>query len=162
MRDVYLLGIDHSYQAGRVASISRFFGKSDPTKNALDEFRALLRRTVRAHSLRGIAEEMHPDALVQKYGTGSSSLPYQVAAETGVKHLYCEPSRARRKELDLDSDSKREAYWLCELECWDAFPALFVLGATHVESFGALLSKAHFRSHVVAGDWSPNGDGKTA
>jgi hypothetical protein len=65
-----------------------------------------------------------------------------------------------RKALSIpggkEGDRKREQYWVEQLQTFDGFPALFILGADHFESFKELLIHSGFHVFEAARDWVPS------
>lgn len=150
MRWIYLIGTDHRYQAGFAFGVGAAVFR---------EFREFLRGTIARHNLRGIAEEMSVEALQRvSLGLCSRSLAFDLAAELGLCHRYCDPERATRQARGIVSAQDRERYWIERLEAFDRFPALFIAGSEHVDSFKRLLREAGFQPFVVARDWEPPAD----
>jgi hypothetical protein len=145
-RAVYLIGVDHRFQ--RVGSLGL------PPEVTV-EFAFTLKKMVREHHVRGIAEEMSIDGLGMHRAAGGS-LPFLVARELGLPHRYCDPSRATQRELGIQSDMQRERYWLDQLNSFAAYPCLFILGATHTTSFSSLLGASGFTATVLFDDWVPS------
>ena len=145
-RAVYLIGVDHRFQ--RVGSLGL-------PREVTVEFASTLKKLVREHQIRGIAEEMSIDGLGMHRGAGGS-LPSLVARELGLPHRYCDPSRATRRELGIQSDMQRERYWLHQLNSFTAYPCLFILGATHTTSFSSLLGASNIAVIVLFDNWLPS------
>jgi hypothetical protein len=136
-RAVYLIGVDHRFQ--RVGSLGL-----PPEVTA--EFASTLKKLVREHQIRGVAEEM----------SIGGSLPFLIARELGLPHLYCDPSREIQQRLGIESDARREDYWLEQLRTFTAYPCLFILGSTHTTSFSSLLSASRFTAIVLFDNWLPS------
>ena len=57
-----------------------------------------------------------------------------------------------------EMSSEREKHWIKELITFDTFPVLFVLGASHVDTFERLLSDSGFQPLIIARDWTASSD----
>jgi hypothetical protein len=145
MRAVYLIGVDHRFQ--RVGSLGL------PAEGT-DEFTWKLKSLVREHQICGIAEEMSIDGLGMHRSAGGS-VPFFVAHDLGLPHLYCDPSREIQQRLGMKSDAERENYWLQQLCTFGGYPCLFVLGANHTASFSRLLAESAFNATVLLDNWLP-------
>jgi hypothetical protein len=110
---------------------------------AFAEFRQLMIDTIVAHNIRGIAEEMSCAAL--KKWSKPESIPYGLAAKLSLPHRYCDRDRHK-------PNPQREQIWIDELRNFDVFPALFILGADHFDTFERLLSQSDFEPSIVARD----------
>jgi hypothetical protein len=143
MRAVFLVGVNHQYQVGP---------DGDPPVEASAEdfskFEDFLRDVIARHGIRGVAEEMSRYALRTRQRVRGDSFPCRLAAKIRLPHRYCNP------DTDM-ADSQREQYWIKELITFDTFPVLFILGASHVESFNGLLTEAAFQPFVIARNWEP-------
>ena len=145
-RAVFLIGVDHRFQ--RIGSLGL-------PQEVTDEFASALKQLVAENQIRGIAEEMSTEGLGMHRSAGGS-LPFLVAQELGLPHLYCDPSKETRQRLGIESITEREQYWLEQLRGFSAFPCLFVLGATHIASFSRLLHLSGFTASVLFEDWLPS------
>jgi hypothetical protein len=145
MRAVYLIGVDHRYQ--RVGSLGL-------PQEVTHEFACKLEEVVREHQIRGIAEEMSIDGLGMHRAAGGS-VPFFVAREVGLPHLYCDPSREIQQRLGIVSDAEWENYWLTQLRTFGGYPCLFILGANHSSSFSRLLNESGFSATVLFDNWLP-------
>jgi hypothetical protein len=133
-RAVYLIGVDHRFQ--RVGSLGL-------PEEVTHEFARKLEELVREHHIRSIAEEMSIDGLGMHRAAGGS-LPFFVARDLALPHLYCDPSREIQQRLGIESGAERENYWLEQLRRFGGYPCLFILGATHIPSFSRLLDESGF------------------
>jgi hypothetical protein len=149
MRAVHLVGVDHVYQLGPHIDNPMF---ADSPSAPFEEFDAFLRLALVSHNIRGLAEEMSRAALRRQFRSGES-LPWQLARAIDLPHRYCDPDPEMQKALNITSDSEREKYWIRELIIFDTFPVLFVLGASHVESFERLLSDSGFYPVIIVRDF---------
>lgn len=156
-------------------------GTSHPIQTADLELKPFLEGVCREFNVRAVAEEMSEEALSEK--RCSASIPMQVASALEVPHRFCDPNRAERGLLGIlqeneirlqawssnsslsnsdvaacvmESDAKREAYWLDQLRSLNIWPVLFICGADHVTSFCGLLAQHSIAAHVAANDWEPN------
>jgi hypothetical protein len=154
MREVYLIGVNHKYQLGLSPIIP-----VDATPGDFEEFRDLLRDVVARHDIGGIAEEMSVGGL-RKHFIQGDSVPCILAGEIGLPHRYCDPDLVTREALGIKTPKEREAYWLEQLAMFDKFPALFISGADHINSFQSLLTDSGFRPFVVANDWESSSNAK--
>jgi hypothetical protein len=73
------------------------------------------------------------------------------ATQIALPYRYCDLK-------PYEPDEQREQTWIDELGAFDTFPVLFVLGASHVDSFAHLLTKSGFQPFIVARDWRPSSD----
>jgi hypothetical protein len=144
-RAVYLIGVDHRFQ--RIGSLGL-------PEEVTHEFAGKLKELVREYQIRGIAEEMSIDGLGMHRAAGGS-LPFFVARDLDLPHLYCDPSREIQQRLGIESDVQRENYWLEQLRTFGAYPCLFILGATHTASFSRLLDESCFSATVLFDNWLP-------
>ena len=145
MRAVYLIGVDHRFQ--RVGSLGL-------PPEVTHEFACKLKALIREHQICGIAEEMSIDGLGMHRSAGGS-VPFFVARDLGLPHLYCDPSRKIQQQLGIASDAERENYWLEQLRTFAEYPCLFILGGTHISSFSRLLDESDFSATVLFDNWLP-------
>jgi hypothetical protein len=158
MRAVNLVGVNHVYQLGPHSASPMF---ADAPSAPFEEFDAFLRSALVSHGIRGIAEEMSRAALKKHFRSGES-VPCRLATAVDLPHRYCDPDPETQKALNITSDSEREKYWIKELITLDTFPVLFVLGASHVDSFERLLTDSGFQPFIMARDWKASSDGDGA
>jgi hypothetical protein len=145
-KTVYVVGTLHRYQGTYNIRLLQAAAK----KGELEQFKRFLKEIVCQHRIRSVAEEMSVEAL-QKYPhpdlPSGESIPLQVAKDLDLPHKYCDRG-------DLPED-EREPYWLQQLENFNSFPCLFVLGRGHADSFPALLNKSEFKATLLIKDWKP-------
>jgi hypothetical protein len=144
-REVYLFGVNHhNYQ----------FPDSEVfvhvSQEARDELSQSLVTAISEHGIRGIGEEMSLEALEQRSISGGSTL-CRFATQIRLPYRYCDLK-------PHESDEQREQTWIDELGAFDTFPVLFVLGASHVDSFERLLTKSGFQPFIIARDWTASSD----
>jgi len=143
-KTVYLVGTLHRYQGTYNIDL-----QATATKEELEQFKRFLKEIVCQHRIRSVAEEMSVEAL-QKYPhpdlPSGESIPLQVAEDLNLPHKYC--------DCDLPED-EREPRWLQQLENFNSFPCLFVLGSNHADSFPALLNKSRLRPALLIKEWKP-------
>jgi hypothetical protein len=143
-KTVYVVGTLHRYQG-----TYNIDGRATATKEELEQFKRFLKEIVCQHRIRSVAEEMSVEAL-QKYPhpdlPSGESIPLQVAEDLNLPHKYC--------DRDLPED-QREPHWLQQLENFNLFPCLFVLGSDHADSFPALLNKSRLRPSLLIKEWKP-------
>jgi hypothetical protein len=162
------IGVRHSWQwqppptemfRSEVADFET--GQMRPIEDAeWEHFRQMLRDTIDKNNLQGIAEEAHSDYFKHHWWE-HHSLGYNLVKEKKLKaHCYCEMDRKTRAEKKIDALPKieqfrvREEYWLERLSTFDAFPALFLLGADHVDTFFERLTQAGYPAPVILErDW---------
>jgi hypothetical protein len=70
-----------------------------------------------------------------------------------VVHKYCEISKAERERRGIKTTADRETHWLSILANVQDFPVLMICGATHVESFSALLAQSDYEPVTIAKDY---------
>ena len=155
MRAVHLIGVStHEYQFGPNRDWGPMIQPTPPQDFA--EFRDFLRAVTKRHGIRGIAEEMSLCALKKRKVRGGS-IPCCLATELEVPHRYCDMDAKTQEALDIASLNKqREQYWIKELNIFDTFPVLFIVGAKHTESFNGLLIDSGFQPFVVESNWEPS------
>ena len=85
----------------------------------------------------------------------------QIGADLRVPHLFCDPKRAERVELESRDDAAgyaaREQVWLGRLESMISAPHANVLvacGASHVGTFSDVLQARSLLSRVLVEDWT--------
>lgn len=145
MNAIFLFGTDHRYQRGFALGV-------EPT--IFDAFRVALRGVIARRGIRGIAEEMSVEGLGNNSNV-AGSIGFQLAKELCLPHLYCDPDTETRKARSITSILDRERYWLDQLRNFEVFPALFILGSSHVESFCSALAHAGIRTLIDEQDWEP-------
>ena len=150
MRAVFLVGVNHQYQVGPDGIIPVAASREDFSK-----FEDFLQNVIEDHKIRGIAEEMSHCAL-RRHHVLDDSFPCQLAVKIGLPHRYCDPDAATQTELNITEDTQREQYWVNELTTFDTFPALFILGSDHLESFKALLVESGLQPFIVERNWLPD------
>jgi hypothetical protein len=139
-RDVLLFGLNHhNYQ---FPDTEVFIYASQEERN---ELRHSLLKAISERGVRGIAEEMSLEALEKRSISGGSTVS-RFARQVGLPYRDCD----RRPR---ESNEQREQTWIDELSAFGTFPVLFVLGASHIESFEGLLSKSGFQPFVIVRDW---------
>jgi hypothetical protein len=164
-RTVALIGTSHTFQRPGHATES--------------EFRKFIGDACAKLKVRAIAEEMSLEALAQQ--NASESICEQIAKARGWLHRYCDPNDEQRRALNLRGrtcielqgfyggstrqqieqalaadHAIRERYWLEQLFQLDSWPALFVCGADHIDSFCSMLKNKGVEVNVVVRDW-PSG-----
>lgn len=96
-----------------------------------------------------LAEEFNEDAL--KISRASESTVRGIAKQLGIRHLFCDPTSAQRKELGIGKDiDLRENYWLACLNEHRTENILFVCGAGHLETFGNKLIQDGYQVQVLS------------
>jgi hypothetical protein len=170
-RTVVLVGTDHTYQ--------RPVNNDYPSES--NQFRVTLHELCLRHKARAVAEEMNLAALLE-HGV-AESVAQQLCAELGLSHQFSDPSREERKMLGIKqeaeiriegwqkswsqeqieaaviansmSDRIRELEWLRRIQTLDIWPLVFICGANHFASFGALLRKSGITVFEAFQDWVP-------
>lgn len=128
-----------------------------------------------------IAEELNEEGIARWRANGS--VARTVALRLSIKHLFCDPNQQDRERLGLlterDAAAKlgygrtwtsaqdatvtaeaqrtwpdRERFWLQRLRHVQFDRCAFILGAAHVDTFGALLSAAGYCVVVVNREWA--------
>ena len=61
----------------------------------------------------------------------------------------------RIKAAIREDNAKREQYWLKRLLELDIWPAIFLCGADHCDSFGSLARESGIQVTVAVADWTP-------
>lgn len=165
MNVAYIIGTSHPYQI------------SDGNSSQADEdaYRNLLQEACSKYRIRAIAEEMSTEGL-----NGGESLAEILSQRMSLCYRACDPDSSEREQLGIVNEGlvkiramqdgcdeakltdairseyrKREEYWLQKLQDLDEWPALFICGANHVESFQELLSMNSIAVVVLAQDWEP-------
>lgn len=173
MRTVLLVGTDHNFQCA----------SSGPYAEAASQFRVEVSRLCVAYYAVAIAEEMSPHGLHRFDAT--ESVAQQVAGTLGLLHQFSDPNDAERRTLGIQHDNDvivshlldewtdeqiaadillrgseagyriREQFWLERIHELDAWPLLFICGATHFYPFRQLLIKNHHSVIAAHPDWEP-------
>ena len=134
---LYLIGVNHSVQHD-----GRAVHHGQEIERLREGFAEFIVRTAQQTHAKVIAEENNQEVL-EKFAA-TKSVAFTVAAELGIRHLFCEPSIAERKRLGISLTGspadyeKREKYWLEKLRPIVEVPILFILGADHIASFSEL------------------------
>lgn len=145
MRSIYLIGSNHTYQFG-----SRPF--CDVSENALAEYRSFILASIAQYQIVGIAEEMNVYCLKKRLIQGGS-VAFDLATELGLAHRYCEADPEIQKARGIKTSGQREGYWIQQLNFFNVFPAIFLLGSDHTKSFTSLLKQSGFQPIVLMDDW---------
>jgi hypothetical protein len=134
---LYLIGVDHSVQHdGRAGYRGPEFER---LRQGFSEFLVQAAQKIDAIV---ITEECNEEVLTKFAAT--KSIASTVAAELGIRHLFCEPSNAERNWIGITRTGspadyeKREMFWLEKLMVIKETSILFILGADHVTSFSEL------------------------
>jgi len=110
----------------------------------LNKFATHVESVARDNATKMIAEEFNQECFSQ---STVDTVARRVANQLNIRHLFCEPSKTERANMDQNKlDEEREAYWLRLLEASDEASAVFICGDDHVETFSKL---AKVRHHVV-------------
>jgi hypothetical protein len=143
-KTVYVVGTLHRHQG-----TYNINGGAAATKEELEQFKRFLKEIVYQHRIRWVAEEMSVEAL-QKYPhpdlPAGESIPLRVAKDLNLPHKYC--------DRDLP-EHEREPHWLQQVEKFNSYPCLFVLGSDHADSFPALLKKSQLKPVLSIKEWKP-------
>jgi hypothetical protein len=140
VRKVFLIGTNHRYQMlGELFTV---------TQSQREESIPMLRDLLKRNEIRAIAEEMNKESL-RKHFCRDESFACQVADALGIGHRYCDPDTATGEALSIprgkEGNPGKERYWLEQLQTFHRFPALFIMGADHFESFRNLLMQSVFK-----------------
>jgi hypothetical protein len=176
---VFLIGTSHAYQFGEGV----VFGDATCTLEIATQFRQYLTDVRNLHGIQAFAEEMSLDALAEMGQT--ASLPKLVADELSILHRYCDPTQQEKAQLGIRQDNSiraehrldgwtqeqieadvlargsvpsdriREQFWFQRIQELNVWPLLFICGANHFNSFGALLRAEHFDAMEAHRDWAP-------
>jgi hypothetical protein len=137
---VNLFGLNHhNYQ---FPDSEIFIYASEQERN---ELRGSLLTAISERNIQGIAEEISLEALQQRSISGGSTV-CRFAAKVGLPYRDCDLN-------PRESNEQREQTWIEQLSAFATFPVLFVLGASHVDSFERLLRKSGFQPFIVVRDW---------
>ncbi len=167
MRKIILVGTAHSYQC-------LGYGADE----YVGQFRGLLCPICKVHGVRAVAEE-YCEANVTRVGA-SESVAQSVCCEMGLSHQFSDASEEVRKQLGIigvqeirligfhknwtvdtikaairEDNAKREGYWLKRLLELNIWPAIFICGADHCDSFAELLRESGIQVTVAVADWKP-------
>jgi hypothetical protein len=166
---VVLIGTVHEYQLA---------GCKTSTTD-LSEFADFLRRTCTKCGVVAVLEELSLDAL--RMAGSLESVPAAIARDLHLSHCYCDPGTSERKSLGIADDQQieiaawsqnwparkkrrqideahgaRERYWLEHMRRLNLWPAIFICGADHVQSFKRLLVGDGIDATVARRDWRPS------
>lgn len=141
---LFLIGTSHTLQKGL----------ANAPVGCYDEFKGLIRKISQLNSVKTIGEEMSEEML-----GNTISLCKQVASEEGVIHIFCDPNWEERKAMGIseidDHSTLRENTWLGKLN-GSLFPAIFVCGADHIDSFKKKCVEGGVTVQVSERDWTPS------
>ncbi len=171
MKTIVLIGTSHTYQRA---------DKQCPPGGP-QAFQRFLAEACFQYGIQTVAEEMNEQALEEV--ARKESIPQQVANDLSLKHRFCDPNRAQRAHLGIQTDNqievdrfcdptisqdevarrkreslmRRELYWLDRLRTVpeSEWPILFICGADHVKSFPTILEERGVIVEHIADDWSP-------
>src|SRR5262249_39585399 len=110
---IYIIGTRHSLQ---VWTDARRKGVSslDASPRDVRAFESYLLNSAQSLKADIIAEEASDDS-VAAYGHGASSVAKDVAAQLGIKHLFCDPDTAHRQSIGKVGEelhAARQVVWL--------------------------------------------------
>lgn len=152
MNKVLIIGVCHSWQHLRGSSIcppsvrdpKSALGCREITDAEFAGFDEFLRGKIHQNRVKTIVEE----------ACGSPHLRMrELAKELSLDHKYCELSKEERERRGVKTEQDREKYWLSVLAGVQHFPVLVICGATHVESFSALLGQSGYEPCIVVKDY---------
>ena len=171
VRELYLIGTHHTYQYGVGSTYANGCTAEEETA-----FRAQVTARIKQLGLRAVAEELNEDGL-SEHGVCRSVLQ-DLAGGIGLRHCFCEPSRAERIALGVQTENdlrvsawindwpqsevqermlgefrKRERVWCDRIQQLDVWPLLFVCGANHVETFSSLLQERSISVYLLEKCW---------
>jgi hypothetical protein len=113
-----------------------------------------LEQVAREKGVTVIAEELSEDAL-RKHGA-TKSIACTVALRLGIRHLFCDPGCAERKELGIRKNSedaieldKREGYWIKKLIELKDEDIIFLIGKKHIQGFSERAENEGFLIEIV-------------
>lgn len=152
---IYIIGTRHSLQVWTDAVRK---GESlDASPQEVAAFESYLLNSTQSLNAGIIAEEASEES-VAAY-VGGSSVAKGVAAQLGIKHLFCDPDTAQRRSIGKvgeELDAAREAVWLEHLEGCDPNnrSVIFVCGAKHVDTFKDRLDSKQILAEIHCADWT--------
>lgn len=136
-----LVGVEH-----RIQWIPQHTGPE--WQQDLDQFAAHLRQYAVQARVDLLAEEFSEEAL--RRSNARDSVARSVAASLQIAHMFCDPDTNERRQLSIENDVQREAYWLARLRESAASVVIFVCGDSHVDSFRAKAEAAGHDAEVVS------------
>ena len=100
-----------------------------------------------------IAEENSEYAVAQL--EGGSSVAKKVADELRVRHIFCDPDRDERQAAIIQTNPERETVWMQRVRSSYKKDGsiIFICGADHSLSFGALLDRNGLHAQIYCQDW---------
>lgn len=146
MRTTYLVSLNHKYQLPDRGPPFQAYASQEERA----EFRDFISAAITRYAIRGIAEEMSSEALSLRCISGGSIL-CRFATELNLPYRACDVEPRA-------PNAQREQIWIRELLTFNTFPALFVLGATHIKSFTDLLIESRCQPFSIARDWKASCD----
>ncbi len=139
---IYCVGVDHQVQHNGPTMIPE-------REKAMAQFSLFVESKAKTLNVTLLAEEFNEDAM--KDSCASESTVRAIAKQLGIRHLFCDPTRAQRKERGIGKDiALRENYWLARLNAHRTENILFVCGADHVETFGKKLIQDGYQVQVLS------------
>lgn len=134
---VYLIGVDHAVQHDTGYTHTKNFIKY--LEHKVLELKPVI-----------IGEEFSTDCPTI---TGKKVTTTQtVALKNGIKHLFCDPTKAQRKEIGWNStadDRIREEFWLGKIKPFLRGSIIFVCGLKHLPTFSKLLIENSIECEVT-------------
>jgi hypothetical protein len=95
-----------------------------------------------AQHLRDIVLEEKADLMAEEFSEESiqtnnalDSVARNVASSLSITHLFCDPNKTERRQLEIVTGGQRESLWLARLAESNASTAVFVCGDNHIDSF---------------------------
>ncbi|MDH4250670.1 MAG: hypothetical protein OEV27_05710, partial [Nitrospira sp.] len=138
-----LVGVDHMIQHNGYMNNKK--------RVAIRAFQDYLREQIQATGAMLLAEEFSDDAL--RMNNASTATVKQVADEVCLPHLFCDPGRQERAQLQSSSSVRREGYWLEQLAPFQDCAVLFVCGEDHVSTFQQTLAAAGLAFCILSTGW---------
>ena len=130
------------------------FGNPEEFRRLRDEFPDYLVKVARQKRVTVIAEELSEDALEMHGAT--KSVANTVAQQLGIRHLFCDPGCAERKQLGIANSSddamdfaKRENYWLKKLNELKDEDIIFLIGKKHIQGFSERAANEGFLIEII-------------
>jgi hypothetical protein len=125
----------------------------DTNRATVEQFESYVRETANSLRATAIAEELSKH-IVDSIA-GGVSVAKKVADELRLCHLFCDPDEAERRELRIETNHRREAFWLARVQALrpNNTSVIFVCGANHSSSFCLMLERHSIDARIHCRDW---------
>jgi hypothetical protein len=174
---LYLFGTSHNYQCGGLILTNSPQSPEKCTPEQIQSFESELKKIFQEHNIRCIVEEMTPEG--RKTRQVEETIARKLAIQFSIHHHDVDLTEAEKGDLSLfdcpllspfkfnDGGNQvrsaftimtheiRERVWAARIANNNSWPALFILGANHVEPFRRIWIRLGGEATVVHEDYVP-------